>query len=75
MAQQPSDLDEGQTNSAIMAKILGSLPNKYRALITAWVSIAPAAQTIQSLQERFIKEKRRHSEDDIIDNPSRYDGK
>lgn len=71
MAQQLSDLDEGQTNLAIMAKILGSLPNKYRALITAWDSVAPAAQTIQSLQERLIKEERRLSEDDdrtAIDN-------
>ncbi|CAL1688651.1 unnamed protein product [Lasius platythorax] len=71
MAQQLSDLDEGQTNSAIMAKILGSLPNKYRALITAWDSVAPAAQTIQSLQKRLIKEERRLSKDDdrtAIDN-------
>lgn len=68
MTQQLSDLDEGQTNSAIMAKILGSLPNKYRALITAWDSVAPAAQTIQSLQERLIKEERRLLENDAIYN-------
>lgn len=41
IAEELSDLEENQTDIAIMAKILGSLPSKYNALITAWDSVAP----------------------------------
>lgn len=64
MAQQLSDLDETQSDSAIMAKVLGSLPSKYNSLVTAWDSVAPYLQNIQNLQERLIKEERKLSEDD-----------
>ena len=42
-----------------MAKILGSLPSKYSALVTAWDSVGPENQTLQNLTDRLIKEESR----------------
>lgn len=47
-----------------MAKILGSLPLKYNALIIVWDSVPLASQTIESLRERLIKEENRLTNDD-----------
>jgi len=41
MARQLRDVGEAMSDVAIMAKILGSLPSKYNALITAWDSVSP----------------------------------
>lgn len=46
MARQLKDLNENISDNAIMAKILGSLPTKYNAVITAWNSVAIADQTL-----------------------------
>lgn len=64
MARQLRDVGEAMSDVAIMAKILGSLPSKYSALITAWDSVNPEMQTIQALQERLIKEETRLAADD-----------
>lgn len=42
-----------------MAKILGSLPSKYNALITAWDSVESEQQTLDRLRQRLIKEEGR----------------
>jgi len=59
MARQLKDLGETVSNVALMAKILGSLPSKYNALITAWDSVDTDKQTLQSLTSRLIKEESR----------------
>lgn len=64
MARQLADVGEVISEAAIMAKVLGSLPSKYGALITAWDSVSPEAQIMQTLKERLIKEEIRLSEDD-----------
>jgi len=40
MATQLKDVGEKISDTAIMAKILGSLPSRYNALQTAWDSVA-----------------------------------
>jgi len=40
----------------IMAKILGTLPSKYNAFISAWDSVRPVEQTLLLLRERLRKE-------------------
>ncbi|XP_018300165.1 uncharacterized protein, partial [Mycetomoellerius zeteki] len=42
-----------------MAKILGSLPSKYNALITAWDSVDPTRQSLDNLRFRLLKEESR----------------
>ena len=64
MTRQLRDLGEQISDTALMAKILGSLPSKYNALITAWDSILLASQTIESLRERLIKEENGLTNDD-----------
>lgn len=59
MARHLKDVGESISDVAIMAKILGSLPQKYGALVTAWDSVDPGKQTISNLQERLLKEERR----------------
>ncbi|KMQ83733.1 copia [Lasius niger] len=41
MARQLSDLGENLSVVTIMAKILGSLPSKFSAFVTAWDSVDP----------------------------------
>lgn len=64
LARQLRDVGEPMSDVAIVAKILGSLPSKYSALITALDSVNPEMQTIQALQERLIKEETRLSNED-----------
>ncbi|XP_018310439.1 uncharacterized protein [Mycetomoellerius zeteki] len=40
-----------------MAKILGTLPSKYNAFISAWDSVSAAEQTLLLLRERLIREE------------------
>jgi len=44
-----------------MAKILGSLPAKFSAFVTAWDSVDANNQTLESLTQRLIKEENRMS--------------
>ena len=46
MAAQVAELGEKMSPTAIMAKILCTLPAKYSALATAWDSVDPEHQTI-----------------------------
>lgn len=59
MARQLCDLGERISDVTVMAKILGSLPIKYNALITAWDSVNSEQQTIDRLRQRLIKEEGR----------------
>lgn len=61
MARQLKDLGETISDVTIMAKILGSLPSKFNALITAWDSVDAEKLTLQSLTTRLIKEENRMS--------------
>lgn len=58
MAGQLKDVGE-VSDTCIMAKILGSLPSKFGALITAWDSVPADSQTLANLQERLLKEESR----------------
>jgi len=57
MARQLKDVGETVSDVTIMAKILGSLPSKYNAFVTAWDSVEEANQTIFNLTQRLIKEE------------------
>ncbi|KMQ86283.1 retrovirus-related pol polyprotein from transposon tnt 1-94 [Lasius niger] len=59
MARQLKDVGELVSDTSIMAKILGSLPSKFGALITAWDSVPADSQTLANLQERLLKEESR----------------
>lgn len=59
MARQLSDLGENLSVVTIMAKILGSLPSKFSAFVTAWDSVDPDKQSLESLTTRLIKEETR----------------
>lgn len=59
MARQLKDVGETVSNITIMAKILGSLPSKFSALVTAWDSVDTNNQTIHMLTQRLIKEEAR----------------
>lgn len=59
MARQLSDLDENLSKIIVMAKILGSLPSKFSAFVTAWDSVDPERQTLETLTTRLIKEDTR----------------
>ena len=66
MASQLKDLGEAISDTAIMAKVLGSLPVKYNALQTAWDSVPEESQTLDNLLERLLKEERRLEGDDDV---------
>lgn len=61
MARQFKDLGENVSDITIMAKILGSLPSKFSAFVTAWDSVEANNQTLQKLTQRLIKEEGRMS--------------
>lgn len=58
-ARQLKDLGENVSDLTIMAKILGSLPSKFSAFVTAWDSVDASKQTIDNLAQRLIKEEGR----------------
>ena len=66
MASQLKDLGEAISDTAIMAKVLGSLPVKFNALQTAWDSVPEERQTLDNLLERLLKEERRLEGDDDV---------
>lgn len=59
MARQLIDLDENISDITIMAKILGSLPSKYNAFVTAWDSVDTDKQNLENLTTRLLKEESR----------------
>jgi len=56
LAQQIRDTGEGISDIAIMTKILGSLPLKFRSFRQAWLSLDKTKQTIQNLTSRLLDE-------------------
>jgi len=59
MARQLKDVGEELSKVMIMAKILGTLPQKFGPLITAWDSVSEANQTRDNLIERLLTEENR----------------
>lgn len=59
MARQLKDIGENISNITLMAKVLGSLPAKFGALVTAWDSVDANNQTLENLTQRLIKEEGR----------------
>jgi len=59
MARQLKDVGEELSEVMIMAKILGTLPQKFGPLITAWDSVSEANQTRDNLIERLLTEENR----------------
>lgn len=56
MARRQRDVGEQVSNVTVIAKVLGSLPPKYGAFVTAWDNLDPANQTLDSLMLRLIRE-------------------
>uniref|UniRef100_A0ABD2VUI5 Copia protein n=1 Tax=Trichogramma kaykai TaxID=54128 RepID=A0ABD2VUI5_9HYME len=50
MARQLLNLGENVSDLTIMAKILASLPSKYKSFRSAWNSVEPSRQTVEYLQ-------------------------
>ncbi|KMQ86359.1 copia protein, partial [Lasius niger] len=59
MARQLKDVGEELSEVMIIAKILGTLPSKFNALVTAWDSVSERDQKKEVLVERLIKEESR----------------
>lgn len=57
IAQQLRDTDENISDISIITKILGSLPEKYRGLRQAWLSLDENKQTLNNLTARIIDEE------------------
>lgn len=68
LASRLKDTGQEITEVNVMAKILGSLLQKYSTLATAWDSMPVADQTIGVLLERLIKEESRMTEEDSMTN-------
>lgn len=59
MARQLKDVGEELSEVMVVAKILGTLPSKFNALVTAWDSVSEQNQKKEVLVERLIKEESR----------------
>lgn len=57
LAKQLKENGEKISDTAIMTKILSTLPSKYRSLRQAWMSLAPSCQTIANLTARLLDEE------------------
>ncbi|CAH2108876.1 unnamed protein product [Euphydryas editha] len=57
LAKQLKENGEKISDTAIMTKILSTLPSKYRSLRQAWLSLDPHSQTIQNLTARLLDEE------------------
>lgn len=64
MARHLKDVGEELSEVTIIAKILGTLPSKFNALVTAWDSVNAQDQKRDALIERLIKEERRLTDTD-----------
>ncbi|UYV84036.1 hypothetical protein LAZ67_X000937 [Cordylochernes scorpioides] len=56
-AQQMKDLGEPISDVALITKIICSLPDKYKNLITAWDSVSSEEKTLENLTARLLKEE------------------
>jgi len=65
MANQLKDVGEPVSDTTKMAKILGSIPSKYNAFISAWESVSEENQSLDQLRERLIREETRTSSEEI----------
>lgn len=57
LAKQLRESGEKISDTAIITKILTTLPMSYRSLRQAWLSLDPQSQTIHNLTSRLIDEK------------------
>lgn len=57
LAKQLKESGENISEMAVITKILGTLPPKYRSLRQAWMSLAPANQTLVNLTARLLDEE------------------
>ncbi|KAG7313042.1 hypothetical protein JYU34_000125 [Plutella xylostella] len=57
LAQQLKDSGENVSELAIITKILGTLPAKYRSLRQAWMSLDVKQQTLSNLTARLLDEE------------------
>jgi len=59
LARQLRDIGETISDVTIIRKILGSLPGKYNALVSAWDRVERGNQTLDNLRLRLINEEAR----------------
>lgn len=57
LARQIKEAGETISDVAIVTKILGTLPAKYRNFRQAWLSMEEARQTLPNLKKRFLDEE------------------
>ena len=57
LARRLKDMGAEQSESAIMTKILCSLPSSFRGLVSAWDSVPENEQTLANLTSRLLKEE------------------
>lgn len=57
LAKQLKESGEAVSEMAIITKILGTLPLKYRSLRQAWMSLDPRQQTLNNLTARLLDEE------------------
>lgn len=57
MATALKEVGETVSETTMMAKILNGLPQKYSNFATAWDSVDPVRQNVDSLKERLIKQE------------------
>lgn len=57
LAKQLKESGEEISTTAVMTKILSTLPAKYRSLRQAWLSLDPKSQTIHNLTARLLDEE------------------
>lgn len=64
LARQLKGVKEPVSDNGVIVKIIGGLPKKFGAFITAWDSVDPDRQNIATLQERLMREEKRLSADE-----------
>ena len=70
LARRLKDLGEAQSDTAVITKILWTLPPTFRSLVSAWDSTPADERTLQNLTARLLKEEEMnkkvasHSQDD-----------
>ena len=57
LAKQLKESGEEISNTAIMTKMVSTLPTKYRSLRQTWMSLDPSRQTIVNLTARLLDEE------------------
>lgn len=57
LAKQLKESGESISDTAIITKILGTLPPKYRSLRQAWMSLDPEKQNLNNLTARLLDEE------------------